>query len=334
MEGLMGYLCRSLVVLIAISLLPACGGIEDKDGNSLQVGQQYRMTDDGLERVPHLVDKSGSPLVMGKEYAMTNQGLELVTYLKDKNGNRVEVGNEYVMTGDGLRLTVSRGIKGTIQDHSGKALPDVEVIVGGTDYKTSTKQDGSFTLPFIEGYVRLDFKIPGLPEWCSLEAMENPLISRERFPDGWDTGVIKLPCSFVESKGDKSVWTSANGSFVDNGDGTFSDVKNGLMWEGEVKTRRVSWNSADEYAAGLDLAGYSDWRLPTPEELEALHEAGTACVLIEPTMIKGALSLWTSEHVDDSALVYDICSGNTRKSRGLDEGMNVNASALAVRSLN
>jgi hypothetical protein len=41
---------------------------------------------------------------------------------------------------------------------------------------------------------------------------------------------------------------------------------NGLMWEKE--THIMNWNDAMEYAKNLQFGGYSDWRLPTKEELE------------------------------------------------------------------
>jgi len=327
MRYLHGFLC----LLCSIALLTACGRIKDRDGNALQVGEHYRMTAKGLERVAQVTDKAGAPAVIGKEYVMTAAGLEPVPHLKDRSGCPVEVGNEYVMTNDGLKLTVSRGIKGAIADASGRPLPGVEVLVAGSDQKTTSRQDGSFTFPFIEGYVRLHFTGPGLPDWCRLQDLEEAAVTRERYPDGWDAGVIRVPCVLTANDGGRKVWASADGRFLDNGDGTIADVQSGLMWEAKVKGRRISWLEAENYAAELDLAGHTDWRLPSPEELEVLYEAGIACVLIGEPLIQGALSLWTSDHVDDAALVYDICTGRTRMSAGLDEGPNVNASALAVR---
>lgn len=327
MRYLHGFLC----LLCSIALLTACGRIEDGDGNALQVGEHYRMTPKGLERIGQVTDKTGAPAVVGKEYVMTADGLEPVPHLKDKSGCRVEVGNEYVMTNEGLKLTVSRGIKGDIEDASGRPLAGVEVTVAGSPQKTSSRQDGSFSFPFMEGYVRLHFTAPGLPHWCRIRDLEEAMVTRERFPDGWDAGVLRVPCVLAENEGGKKAWASADGRFLDNGDGVIADLHSGLMWEAEVKARRISWPEAEHYAAELDLAGHMDWRLPTPEELDALHEAGIACVQIGEPMIQAALSLWTSDHVDDSALVYDICTGRTRMSAGLDEGPNVNAGALAVR---
>jgi len=237
------------------------------------------------------------------------------------------------MTGDGLKLVLSRGIKGALVDYAGKPLSGVEVLIAGSDCKKTTAADGSFTFPFIEGYVSFQFNVPGLPEWCSIEKVDNPSVTRERYPGGWNLGTVKLPCTLATSGSGKPAWATASGEYVDNGDGTISDLKNGLMWEAEVKKSNVSWSAAEEYASNLTLGGRSDWRLPSPAELEALYEAGIACAWSGPAVIRGALSLWTAEHVEDSALVFNTCSGKSRKSSGLDEGPHVNSGALAVTQL-
>jgi hypothetical protein len=237
------------------------------------------------------------------------------------------------MTGEGLKLVLSRGIKGRLVDHADKPLSDVEVLIAGSEYKKTTSADGSFTFPFIEGYVRFQFNVPGLPEWCSVNQVDNPSVSRERYPDGWNLGTVKLPCILTTTAEGKNVWATASREYVDNGDGTVSDLKHGLMWEAEVKKSNVSWNAAEEYASNLTLSGKTEWRLPSPAELESLHEAGIACTWSGPAVIRGALSLWSAEHVEDSALVFNVCSGKSRKSSGLDEGPHVNAGVLAVTQL-
>lgn len=61
--------------------------------------------------------------------------------------------------------------------------------------------------------------------------------------------------------------------FIDNGDGTVSDTHLRLMWSrGTLNEREVGYAAAERLCADLRLGGYSDWRLPTIEQLFALAD--------------------------------------------------------------
>jgi len=56
---------------------------------------------------------------------------------------------------------------------------------------------------------------------------------------------------------------------------TALDVKTGLMWtRGDMAGKIMNWFDADDYCRRLSLGGYSDWRLPTKYEMEALAQYG------------------------------------------------------------
>jgi TIR domain/Protein of unknown function (DUF1566) len=57
-------------------------------------------------------------------------------------------------------------------------------------------------------------------------------------------------------------------------EGVYLDPKTKLMWTIEDNGRYVNWHEASEYARQLRLGGYSDWRLPTIEELKQLYDPG------------------------------------------------------------
>lgn len=57
--------------------------------------------------------------------------------------------------------------------------------------------------------------------------------------------------------------------FVDNKDGTVTDTKTGLMWQAETVVP-MHWQEAMNYATNLNLAGHTDWSLPTITELFSL----------------------------------------------------------------
>ena len=61
-----------------------------------------------------------------------------------------------------------------------------------------------------------------------------------------------------------------NNNFVDNKDGTISDLATGLMWQQTDNGQTYDWQSVLNYAESLDFADYSDWRLPNAKELQSI----------------------------------------------------------------
>jgi hypothetical protein len=59
--------------------------------------------------------------------------------------------------------------------------------------------------------------------------------------------------------------------FVDNGNGTITDTKAGLMWAAADNTIPISWPNSVEYCKNLQIGGYTDWRMPTLVELKSIY---------------------------------------------------------------
>ncbi|GAA3626211.1 Lcl domain-containing protein [Flavivirga jejuensis] len=59
-------------------------------------------------------------------------------------------------------------------------------------------------------------------------------------------------------------------NFIDNGDGTVSDLATGLMWQKSDDGNSRDWEASLAYAENLELATYSDWRLPNAKELQSI----------------------------------------------------------------
>ena len=58
-------------------------------------------------------------------------------------------------------------------------------------------------------------------------------------------------------------------NFKDNGDGTITDLRTGLMWQRD-ENERMDWYEALKYCKNMKLAGYTDWRLPNIKELNSI----------------------------------------------------------------
>jgi hypothetical protein len=98
--------------------------------------------------------------------------------------------------------------------------------------------------------------------------------------------------------------------FVDNGDGTITDKATGLMWEKVGSPTARSLKRAKFYVKKLNkgrFAGYSDWRLPTIEELASLVQQKEINGLhANPVFHKKQTICWSS---DEGPLYVGLQSG-------------------------
>jgi len=179
-----------------------------------------------------------------------------------------------------------------------------------------------------------------------------PLVDKAFFPNMVMFGMYLSATTNLESPASvwmesfytgevKSNWKGANGciiavrsvtpihtsSFVDNHDGTITDTNTGLMWqkcsmgqvynsdtnacEGPVST--YHWDQAFAEAENLELAGYSDWRLPNRNELQSIVDYSLSNPAINGTYFGMGTSLvyWTSSSSPAPGYqAYNIFFGN------------------------
>ncbi len=110
-----------------------------------------------------------------------------------------------------------------------------------------------------------------------------------------DTGqILNATATF----GEDSDYTRNAPSFVDNGNGTISDVNTGLMWQ-KVGNGESTWETAVANASSITTGGYTDWRLPTPSELFSIqnHENNNPALNTTyfPSSVPAAEYWWTSD---------------------------------------
>ena len=83
------------------------------------------------------------------------------------------------------------------------------------------------------------------------------------------------------------------------------DNNTGLMWQQTIQTKEYTWSDAVSYCSGLTYAGYSDWRLPTPQELLTIVDNSKESPAIDTTYFPNMPSprefFWsssTSDHIN------------------------------------
>ena len=70
-------------------------------------------------------------------------------------------------------------------------------------------------------------------------------------------------------------------SFVDNGDGTVTDLNTGLMWQQTPSSTSYGWQDAQDHCCELVLGGYDDWRAPSLKELFSISDFETGWPYID-----------------------------------------------------
>lgn len=87
--------------------------------------------------------------------------------------------------------------------------------------------------------------------------------------------------------------------FEENGDGTVTDHATGLMWQ-QCESARMEYQQAHSYIRDLNrqcFAGYSDWRLPTVNELMSLLEPKKQSndLYLDPLFGKQQFQCWSAD---------------------------------------
>lgn len=115
--------------------------------------------------------------------------------------------------------------------------------------------------------------------------------------------VIACPVDNAACCGQDAQYQGIPPAYIDNGDGTVTDLGTGLMW---VKDPGEKMTVAEAIAAGesFHLAGYDDWRLPTIKELYSLILFSG----VDPGGVKGNGASGLTPFIDDD--IFDFRYGD------------------------
>jgi len=210
------------------------------------------------------------------------------------------------------------GLHGKVVDGKGQPLASVKVtarlakaIKGSEEYETTTNNGGFFKfgklLPQSEYQLGLYSKL-----WTT-----EKLFNVKSDPEG-KTKVLPAPLTV---------------RFIDNPKkGVLLDTKTGLMWAVLDNHTDTNWEYARRYCENYRIGGFSDWRLPTQDELASLYDPSIdgheGCHLTRHI----ALSKCNSWALEIRGFEASTFSFNNGERRWISAGMFVDNRVLPVRS--
>jgi hypothetical protein len=120
------------------------------------------------------------------------------------------------------------------------------------------------------------------------------------------------------------------GNYVDNGDGTVTDTSTGLMWQQTTAPGTYTWYQAMSYCGSLSLAGYTDWWLPTIDELKSLIDTSYSPT-INPTYFPGTAASWYWSSTTDASHTHGAWSVPFSNGYGSNGSKSNSSDVRAVR---
>jgi hypothetical protein len=131
--------------------------------------------------------------------------------------------------------------------------------------------------------------------------------------------------------------------FIDNKNGTVSQMRTGLMWAALDNGTAIEWQEAKSYCENYRGCGYTDWRMPTQDELTGLYDKaktykvdGRYDVHLTELIRLSSTMIWASETSGTAAASFNFKAGIGGWFHLRDRSQSVSTysigSALPVRS--
>jgi uncharacterized caspase-like protein len=99
------------------------------------------------------------------------------------------------------------------------------------------------------------------------EAQRQAAERREADRKDTSQAMLKLPSAPASSE------SGRDGRFVAYDNGTVLDTRTNLMWAAKDNGPNISWQDAKIYCENYRGGGYTDWRMPTQDELAGLYDS-------------------------------------------------------------
>lgn len=99
-----------------------------------------------------------------------------------------------------------------------------------------------------------------------------------------------------------SCTSNASNGFIDNSDGTVSDVISGLMWQKAKPAAPLTFLAATQACEDITLGGYLNWRLPEVKELLSIVDYKRSDPAINTIFFPGTSGNYWMQSSDYGAL--------------------------------
>jgi hypothetical protein len=103
-----------------------------------------------------------------------------------------------------------------------------------------------------------------------------------------------------------------DGRFIAYDDGTVLDTRTNLMWAAKDNGKDINWQKAKTYCESYKVGGYTDWRMPTQNELAGLYDSsinGNDGYHLTTQITLTSCCPWASETRGSDAAYFSFYSG-------------------------
>ncbi|MDM8541869.1 DUF1566 domain-containing protein [Desulfococcaceae bacterium HSG9] len=110
-----------------------------------------------------------------------------------------------------------------------------------------------------------------------------------------------------------------DGRFIAYDDETVKDTKTGLIWAANDNEKDINWKDAKQYCENYTAGGYTDWRLPTIDELKGIYNSESSYMMdcafdykvyTTEFIHTSCWGVWTLDIRNTKAAIFDFNDGN------------------------
>ena len=137
----------------------------------------------------------------------------------------------------------------------------------------------------------------------------------------------------VQQETVKVVETGRDGRFMAFDNGTVKDSETGLMWAAKDNGTDITWIGARKYCENYDDGGFTDWRMPTQEELAGIYDPARENrhgYFVTELIDISACCPWPSDELGSEAAAFSFSYGGKY---WLPKSCSFNSRALPVRDV-